>query len=621
MAGGEKSIRTALLGVAIIVAVVLCLLVGNGSVGSIEPGEILRPGSAKGFNLVLITLDTTRADRLGCYGYARAKTPTLDALAARGICFDHAITTVPVTLPSHTTIMTGMYPFRHGVRNNGSYQVVQEHTTLAEMLKDAGYQTAAFVSAFVLDKRFGLDQGFDVYDFEISEEGRREPISLENERNAKLVTTAAIRWLDRQREKDKPFFLWVHYYDPHSPYESPASFIAPEAGESPLSVAYDNEIAFMDVHLKRLVEALENKKCSPDKTITLVVSDHGESLGEHEVLEHGGFIYEPCMHVAMILSGGGVPDRPCRVSDRVVSTADIVPTLMSLFGLPLKTELDGLDLLTVSRDTKRAVYMETLYGQQNMGCAPLFGLRRLKDKYIRAPRPEYYDLRKDPLELNNLHDKKYAVVKSLDQQLLNMMLGEKDDLDSKRVMTEEEMAKLKSLGYTDVSGDSVSLPDPKDHLPMMFELAPALRLMEQNKYAEALVIAEEVVDRLPGVEVPLLTTADILCKLNRTDDAINAMREFVSKYDSIAVCIALAQQLAEVSRYVEMETILRKAEELDSNCGMISVLRGDRLMAAGEYQQAAEQYHKGIELDGDRLGHVARNKLANAMKHCETPNQ
>ncbi|MFH0981954.1 MAG: sulfatase [Planctomycetota bacterium] len=249
--------------------------------------EVVRPGAAAGYNVLLITLDTTRADHLGCYGYKQIKTPAIDSLLDHGVRFDDDVVSVPLTLPSHATMMTGLYPPRLGVRDNGTYELAPEHVTMAEILKAQGYDTAAFVSVFILDKRFGLDQGFDVYDFAVSDQGRRGPETLRNERFAGEVTSSAIRWL-KSRGKARataPFFMWIHYYDPHNPYDSPLAELENFKGKHP----YDAEIAFVDLHLKRLLAALDEQGLR-ERTLIVLQTDHGESLTEHRETYHGIFI-------------------------------------------------------------------------------------------------------------------------------------------------------------------------------------------------------------------------------------------------------------------------------------------------------------------------------------------
>ena len=240
--------------------------------------DLVEAGEATGVNVLLVTLDTVRADRLGCYGHESAETPTLDALAARGVRFDDAITSVPVTLPSHATILTGLSPLSHGVRDNGRYRLAEEHVTLTEVLSSHGYDTAAFVGCFVLDARFGLDQGFDTYDFEVSADGYHPQMPDFNERSATGVTDAVVRWLDERAISgaNAPFFAWVHYFDPHQPYQSPLQRL-PRFAVRP----YDAEIAYVDAELQRVLDKLGDLGVR-DRTVVVVAGDHGKRYNHYE---------------------------------------------------------------------------------------------------------------------------------------------------------------------------------------------------------------------------------------------------------------------------------------------------------------------------------------------------
>jgi arylsulfatase A-like enzyme len=249
-------------------------------------------GAARGYDVILVTLDTVRQDRLGCYGYEYGSTPTFDALAERGVRFEQAVTAAPLTLPSHATMMTGVTPPRHGVHDNGIYRLDEDNETFAEVARAAGYQTAAFVGCFVLDARFGLNQGFDVYDFDVSERGLRPQMLDFNERSANEVTDAALAWLG-ERDPERPYFLWVHYFDAHLPYQSPLAGEARFAGRP-----YDAEIAFVDREVGRLLEAVD-----PERSLVAVASDHGEALGDHGEPTHGLFLYESTVRVPMIVTG------------------------------------------------------------------------------------------------------------------------------------------------------------------------------------------------------------------------------------------------------------------------------------------------------------------------------
>jgi choline-sulfatase len=369
--------------------------------GCRAPGESAAAGRTEAaggpLNLLLVTLDTVRSDHLGCYGDAAAETPHLDALARQGVRFAHASSPVPLTLPSHTTILTGLLPPHHGTRNNGTAPLAAGIPTLATVLAGAGYRTAAFVAAFVLDHRFGLNRGFAVYDDEIE---RPADVSwmLEAQRPGDQVVDRALGWL--AAADARPFFLWVHLYDAHAPYNPPSPYRERHPGRP-----YDGAIAFDDAQVGRLLAALASRGLD-DRTVVAIAADHGESLGEHGELTHGLLLYEPVLSVPLLLRAPGLAAR--RV-DTPVSLVDLAPSLAGLLRQPLPAPpggaLDGRDLsaaLLAGREPAASeLYAETRYPEV-FGWSPLFALRRRELKYIAAPRPELYDLHSDPHETRNL---------------------------------------------------------------------------------------------------------------------------------------------------------------------------------------------------------------------------
>jgi choline-sulfatase len=369
--------------------------------GCRAPGEsaaAARTEAAGGpLNLLLVTLDTVRSDHLGCYGDAAAETPHLDALARQGLRFARATSPVPLTLPSHTTILTGLLPPHHGTRNNGTAPLAAGIPTLATVLAGAGYRNAAFVAAFVLDHRFGLNRGFAVYDDEIERPADASWL-LEAQRPGDQVVDRALGWL--AAADPRPFFLWVHLYDAHAPYNPPSPYRERHPGRP-----YDGAIAFDDAQVGRLLAALASRGLD-DRTVVAIAADHGESLGEHGELTHGLLLYEPVLSVPLLLRAPGLAAR--RV-DTPVSLVDLAPSLAGLLRQPLPPPpggaLDGRDLsaaLLAGREPPPSeLYAETRYPEV-FGWSPLFALRRRELKYIAAPRPELYDLHSDPHETRNL---------------------------------------------------------------------------------------------------------------------------------------------------------------------------------------------------------------------------
>ena len=352
-------------------------------------------------NVLLITLDTTRADRLGCYGYAGARTPALDRLAARGVLFEQAVCSAPLTLPSHATILTGLLPPEHGLRLNSVGALPAGVPTLATELRRRGYRTAAFVAATVLAAKFGLDRGFQVYDDNIPPEARRGGgEGGQAYRSGESVADAAIRWL--QQPSRAPFFCWVHFYDPHWPYHAHTDRFGAQFADRP----YDAEIAYLDAQVQRLLDALTQTGVGP-RTLIVAVGDHGETLAGEPHAEprphHGLMLYRGTMRVPLILCGAGVRRHGRRVG-ALVETADVFPTVLACCGARAPARSSGRDLRPWLRG--RSAAPRACYGESELpasyGWSGQRSLTTEEWKYIRSPVPELYDLVADPNETNNL---------------------------------------------------------------------------------------------------------------------------------------------------------------------------------------------------------------------------
>ena len=383
-------------------------------------------------NVVLITIDTLRADRVGCYGYAKAETPHLDRIAKHGVLFENAVAQAPLTAPSHASMMTGQYPTVHKVRDTGGFVLPQSGPSLAAMLQDQGWDTAAFVGSSVLKRRFGFNRGFAVYD-DAMPGGAKEAA----DRRAGEVVDHAVRWLDAQ--SGKPFLLWVHVYDPHLPYDPPPPF-----RERYKDRPYDGEIAYTDQQLGRLFDALGHK--SPENTIVAVLSDHGESFSEHGEYAHGVFLYDTTLRIPFLLEGPGVPaGRRVRQQAR---TIDLLPTLLELMGAKTPQGVQGISLAHAfagKEDSAAWSYEETLFPKLNMGWAELRGIRTNRWKFIRAPKPELYDLAQDPGETANVIAAHPAEVRDLLAKL-NSVAGAGEKVQPAQI-DQRTLAQLKSLGY------------------------------------------------------------------------------------------------------------------------------------------------------------------------------
>jgi arylsulfatase A-like enzyme len=445
--------------------------------------------------VVLVTIDTLRADHVGCYGAARAHTPALDAVGAQGVRFEQAVSPAPLTLPAHASLMTALDPPAHGVRHNSVHRLAQSLPTLAESMREAGYATAAFVGAVVLHRRFGLDRGFGVYDDEV---GSRVSATVGYaERRADRVVDAALAWLESAPER---FFLWIHFYDPHAEYDPPSGFASAFA-----SRRYAGEIAFADAQLGRLLAAIRSR-WGEGGLLIAVTSDHGESLGEHGEITHSYTIYEATQRIPLVISGPGLPrGRVVAAPSRLI---DLAPTLLALAGAEPLPGVRGRDLrpLIDGRETEpRVAYLETLATQIDLHWSPLLGLRSDRLKYIRAPQPELYDLEADPGETDNRAPREPELVARMDREL-QARLAEARTPDAGVVLSAEDRARLRSLGYV-VSPAPVEIselgrvggPDPKAEIGLLRELAEVQALMTERRPGEALARMRSLEEAGPSV--------------------------------------------------------------------------------------------------------------------------
>src|SRR3984893_12976920 len=412
-------------------------------------------------NVVLITIDTLRADHLGCYGYKQIKTPNIDGLAADGVRFESAFAVVPVTLPSHSSMLTGTYPMLSGMHDFSGNKLSPLQPTLASVLKQAGYQTGAVIGAAVLDSRFGLNQGFDFY-YDHFDFSRLDETNLdEMERPGNVVADEALDWLGKNSQKK--FFLWMHLYDPHFPYHPPEPYRREYATQP-----YDGEIAFADEQVGRLLRFLKEKGIYQN-TVIVLCGDHGESLGEHGEKTHGFFIYNATMHVPLIirLSESRLPENaPARTLADPVPLVDLMPTILDAVGLEIPSQVQGRSLLPELRGGRtepgrsdqagrsRVLYGETFLPRIHFNRWKLRGSENTKYHFIDAPRPELYDLAKDPGEVHNLFSEKKAVAEEMRAKLVTLI----HDYSAGKEMAEKTgldpalMERLKALGYAGFSG-------------------------------------------------------------------------------------------------------------------------------------------------------------------------
>ncbi len=528
-------------------------------------------------DLLLITLDTTRADHLGCYGASFANTPNLDALSRSGTRFDHALSPAPLTLPSHASLLTGLVPRRHGVRDNALYKLDSSIPLLTEKLRLEGYSTAAFISAVVLDRQVGLNRGFLLYDDTVRI-GERSFFNYE-ERAASQVTDAVLAYID---DLGSPFFLWVHYFDPHLPYVPPEPYHTRFKDR-----LYDGEIAFMDQEIGRLLEAIRKRS---GKLIVVVAGDHGESLGEHGEAAHDIFIYNATQRVPLIFEGQGIPSG--KVIERNVGLIDVAPTILDLIALPPLEGIEGQSLLPLIKGNNIPppdYEMESFYPHFAYGWAPLRGLVRKNLKYIEAPHPELYDLRIDPSEIKDLSSLRKKEVKKLAKVLRKIVKNDKMSPQNLDADLLEQRRRLESLGYVSGSGSRTveSLIDPKDGIKWISDLDSARRELQLGDPRKAVPSLERLLNKNPDNIPARITLAQCHLAAGDTERAIILTRQTVSfNSENDLTHFNLANALAEKGRedpkaraeaYTEYERVLAlNPRHVDAYLNYVSLLILDK---------------------------------------------
>ena len=554
----------------------------------------------RGANLLVVTLDTTRADRLGCYGHASAETPVLDGLASDGVLFERCITPTAFTLPSHSSILTGLNPIFHGVRLNGGVALSDAHTTLAERLEESGYRTGGFVGAFVLDSRWGLHQGFETYDDEFDLEPGEQLDLARVQRPGNTVVDAALAWL--QKADERPFFAWVHLYDPHTPYEPPEPYRSRFAGGP--SRRYDGEVAFADSQVGRLLEWLRASG-KDERTIVLVVADHGEGLGSHREEEHGFFIYDYAVHVPLIVRLPGGFLRGTRVAAQT-RTIDVTPTLLELLGVAPPARLDGESLVPLLSGPARSpgthAYSESVSVSMQYGWSPLYSLRTAQYTYIDAPRPELYDYRQDPGEEDNLVGSLPNVAEELRTALdrLRKEGAEGAPAPQEANLDGETMRALASLGYvggTVDTGDTGVRADPKDMLEVYDEIGVAAGTMGQGDHAGAVKRLETVLAKDPANPQARFLLAAGYEKLGRVAEARTVLDGVLKEDpDNPRALIAMAGILAKQGEHELTVAICKRALAADDRNTQAMALIADAFMYGGDDAGALPYLQKAVEI-------------------------
>jgi arylsulfatase A-like enzyme/Flp pilus assembly protein TadD len=548
----------------------------------------LERGTFRDWNLLLVTIDTLRWDRVGAYGKTSGLTPNLDRLASEGIRFETAYTSAPLTLPAHVSLFTGVSPPLHGVRDNGTFRFSGDVPTLAGILRERGYDTGAFVGAFVLDARFGLDRDFDEYDDRYRELA---------ERKAEAVMEPAVEWID-ERDSDDRWFAWVHFFDPHTPYDAPTPYAA---NRDP----YDAEVAYSDDVLGRLLKHLKEKG-KLDRTLIVVTSDHGESLGDHGERTHGVFTYDSTLRVPLVIwSQRGMGPKVVQSPVRLI---DLAPTLVDLFGLPIPPNCEGRSLIGAVNEDETDMppaYFEAMNAHLSRNWAPLAGVVAGGYKFVDLPIPELYDLENDPEEQNNLHGKQTDKVHTLIAQLDRIRTAHASEApaETERIVTPHERSLLESLGYVR-AGLQPQKPtysiqdDPKTLIAAANRLEDAQKMFSNGETDRGMNAIRAIIAEHPGYSSAYVVLASMLRNTGGIGEAIALLQKAQATNDrdpsltvNLGVCLQQAGRLAEAAKVLE-RLLEAHPDYLDAR----SVL-GTTLVLLGRPAEARQAFKKVLEVD------------------------
>jgi arylsulfatase A-like enzyme/tetratricopeptide (TPR) repeat protein len=554
----------------------------------------------RNLNLLVITLDTIRADRLGAYGNTRVQTEFIDGLADRGVLFESCVAPTPLTLPSHTSLFTGTYPVLHGVRDNGNYVVPKDLTTMAELMSGAGYRTGAFVGAFVLSSRWGLDQGFESY---TEPKGRFDPTLVsfsQIQRRAEVVVDDALAWL--QEDPEQPWFAWVHLYDPHLTYDPPPAF-AREYPDDP----YLGEVAYSDAQLARLHAYLKSSGLDAN-TLVVFAGDHGEGLGDHGENDHGLLLYQTTSRVPLIISHPHSPSKGVKRQE-VVSLVDILPTIVEAIGLPLPSNVQGQSLWPLIGGDgvfdDRPAYAETHYPKLHFGWSPLTALQTRRFQLIQSSEPELYDLENDPHQERNIFATDSAVAERMSHQLESLVerLGQ-GAMEAASAPDADTIAKLAALGYVAGGTESVEgqaledLPSPRAMLWLYNLLMQANNLVSggdeaggERKLLELLEANDSLVDGW-------VSLGKLYRSQGRMAEALDAFREANARRPQDPFLVSrLANALISAQQPLEAEQHLLVAQEKHPDNPLIVFAMARVMESTGRLPEAESLFRQALTLD------------------------
>jgi arylsulfatase A-like enzyme/Flp pilus assembly protein TadD len=586
--------------------ILICVLVLTEGLIALPRAEnsIVTPEAPR--NILLVTIDTLRADRLSCYDGRFVQTPVLDGLARRGVRFSRAFAHTPTTLPSHTNILTGTLPPYHGVHDNGTFVLHDDQLTLAELLKERGYATAAFVGAYPLDSRFGLAQGFDLYDDDYRSLGAERLASVE--RKAESVVEGALTWL---REQPGPWFLWVHCYDPHDPYAPPEPFRTRFAGR-----LYDGEVAYVDAALEPLFRHVRETDLL-GSTLVIVTGDHGESLGEHGEKTHGYLAYNSSLWIPLLIAGPGIPPR---TEDTFVSHCDIFPTVCDWLDIRRPGHLQGESLKAALEGKKlkaRTIYFESLYPYHSRGWAPLRGyIVNGKEKFTESPMPELYDLGADFNETRDLISP--GTLRQHRPQLERLIerWSHADSAKARQTPDHETLAKLRTLGYITAPSSPGGRErefgpsqDIKTLLPLHTKSQEAMAVYRGGDTRGAVRMLQEVLTERQDIDIAYSNLAFIYQGSERMPEALQVLRMGLKELpDSYEVFTSYVNLLINARQYAEVIRVFkdRNLRQMEYDPEIWNYL-GVAHTHTREFDKALLAFARSLELDPDYA--VAHNNM------------
>jgi len=575
-------------------AIILLLLLAGGGLFLV----LRRGGDRKPWNVLVITLDTTRADRIGAYGHPAARTPNLDRLARGGVMFQNCFASVPLTLPSHSALFTGRYPIANNVRNNGNYFLPAGEITLAEVLRDRGYDTRAVIAAFVLLSKFGVDQGFSVYDDSLD---THEMIrNYKSEIPAEMVHEKFSAWLGQSG--GKPFFYWLHFYDPHTPYRPPQEF-AKRFPHGPEGL-YDGEIAYTDSWVGRVIDSLRAGG-QLEHTLVIISGDHGEAFGEHQEQGHGIFCYDETLKVPLIFYAPKLLAGRRRVADRV-GLVDVMPTVLDLLGAEMPSAIQGRSFLSLlngrSEKEERTLYFESLYGREEMNWAPLTGLLHRNYKYISLPDSELYDLGADPGEKSNLFLRKNILARDMDRRLAGFVAGHSQQGgEARRELSAGDKEQLQALGYISAfASQAATSLDPKKGVLIDARLKKISQLIGQKKTAEAEAGLQQLLAENPGLKMPHVYNLKYKLHTSKREFnlALNALRQAIDDFPDVEnFKQTLALALFDLKMYDKAENRCREVLAKNPRNTRLTILMGEIREKQGRPADALGFYSQALAIE------------------------